>query len=73
MESARQMCWARTLEELLLELSLGDFNLDSLVDLLLMTTLVVGIVLDGGREQRVDESRLSEARLSSNLTANMLA
>ena len=33
-----------------------------------MTTLVVGIVLDGGREQRVDESRLSEAGLSSNLT-----
>lgn len=65
----------RTLEELLLELGLGDFNLDSLVDLLLVATLVVGIVLDGGRKERVDESRLSEARLSSNLgeRENMLA
>lgn len=70
---ARETWEARTLEELLLELGLGDFNLDSLVDLLLMTALVVGIVLDGGREQRVDESRLSEARLSSNLMAELLA
>ena len=37
-----------TLEELLLELGLGDLNLDSLVHLLVVSSLVVGIVLDGG-------------------------
>ena len=58
---------ALTLEELLLELSLGDLDLDSLVDLLLVTSLVVGIVLDGCREESVDECRLSKARLASNL------
>lgn len=58
---------SRTLEELLLELSLGDLDLDGLVDLLLVTALVVGIVLDGGREQGVDEGGLSKARLASNL------
>jgi hypothetical protein len=56
-----------TLEELLLELSLGDFNLDRLVHLLVVSSLVVGIVLDGGGEERVDEGRLSEPRLASNL------
>lgn len=58
---------ARTLEELLLQLGLGDLDLDSLVNLLLMSTLVVGIVLDGGGEEGVDEGGLSEARLASNL------
>lgn len=56
-----------TLEELLLELGLGDLDLDGLVDLLLVTALVVGIVLDGGGEEGVDEGSLSEARLASNL------
>jgi len=56
-----------TLEELLLELCLGDLNLDRLVHLLVVSSLVVGIVLDGGGEERVDESCLSEARLSRNL------
>jgi hypothetical protein len=56
-----------TLEELLLQLGLGDFNLDRLVHLLVVSSLVVGIVLDGGREERVDEGRLSEARFASNL------
>jgi hypothetical protein len=32
-----------------------------------VAALVVGIILDGGREQGVDESGLSQARLSSNL------
>jgi hypothetical protein len=32
-----------------------------------VATLVVGIVLDGGGEQSVDERGLSEARFSSNL------
>lgn len=36
----------RTFEELLLELSLRDFNLDGLVDLLCMSALVVRVILD---------------------------
>lgn len=58
-----------TLEELLLQLGLGDLNLNSLVNLLGMAALVVGIVLDGGGEQGVDEGCLSQARLASNLDA----
>ena len=58
---------AHTLEELLLELGLGNLNLNSLVNLLCVTALVIGIVLDGGREKSVDECGLSESRLSSNL------
>jgi len=57
----------RTLEELLLELGLCDFNLDRLVHLLVVSSLVVGIVLDGGGEERVDEGRLSETRLAGDL------
>jgi hypothetical protein len=60
--------WRRaacTLEELLLELSLGDLNLDRLVHLLVVSSLVVGIVLDGGGEERVDEGGLSQPRLAS--------
>jgi hypothetical protein len=56
-----------TLEEFLLELSLGDLNLDRLIHLLVVSSLVVGIVLDGGGKECVDESRLSEPRLSGNL------
>ena len=59
-----------TLEELLLKLSLGNLNLDSLVDLLLVALLVVGIVLDGGGEEGVDECGLAQARLASNLYCN---
>ena len=58
----------RTLEELLLQLGLGNLNLDGLVDLLLVPALVVGIVLDGGGEQRVNKGRLAEPGLASNLT-----
>lgn len=58
-----------TLEELLLELSLGDLNFDGLVHLLLMSTLVVGIVLNGGREECVDKGGFSKARFASNLNA----
>lgn len=50
----------RTLEELLLELGLCDFNLDSLINLLLVTTAVVCVVLDGGGEESVDEGGLAE-------------
>jgi hypothetical protein len=57
----------RTLEELLLQLSLGDLDLDRLVDLLLVPALVVGIVLDGGGEERVDEGGLAQPGLASNL------
>lgn len=56
-----------TLEELLLQLSLCDLDLDGLVDLLLVSPLVIGIVLDGRGEQGVDEGGLSEARFASNL------
>lgn len=61
-----------TLEELLLELGLGDLNLDGLVHLLVVSSLVVGIVLDGGREESVDEGCLSETGLASNLCASEL-
>jgi hypothetical protein len=57
----------RTLEELLLELGLCDFDLDSLVNLLLVTAAVVCVVLDGGGEESVDEGSLAETRLASNL------
>jgi hypothetical protein len=57
----------RTLEELLLELGLRDFNLDGLVNLLVMSAFVVGIVLDGSGEKGVDESSLSQARFTGNL------
>jgi hypothetical protein len=57
---------ALTLEELLLELGLGDLDLDGLVDLLCVTAAVVGVVLDGGGEKGVDEGGLAEARLASN-------
>jgi len=53
------------LEELLLELGLGDLDLDGLVDLLCVTAAVVGVVLDGGGEKGVDEGGLAEARLAS--------
>ena len=57
----------RTLEELLLQLSLGNLDLDSLVDLLLVPALVVGVVLDRGGEERVDEGGLAQPGLASNL------
>lgn len=63
------MRWVPTLEELLLQLGLGDLNLDRLVDLLLVSSLVVGIVLDGGGEKRVDEGGLSQPGFTSNLSA----
>lgn len=54
------------LEELLLELGLGDLNLDGLVDLLLVSALVIGVVLDGRGEEGVDKGGLAQARLASN-------
>lgn len=63
--SVRQL--SLTLEELLLELGLGDLNLDRLVDLLLVPALVIGVVLDGRGEEGVDEGRLAQTRLASNL------
>jgi hypothetical protein len=62
-----------TLEELLLQLSLGDLDLDGLVNLLLVSALVVGVVLDGRREQRVDEGGLAQARLSSDLQVSHIS
>ena len=56
-----------TLEELLLQLGLCDLDFDSLVNLLCVSALVVGIVLNCGREKGVDEGRLSESRFASNL------
>ena len=60
--------WSPTLEELLFQLSFGDLNLNRLIDLLIVTTLVVRIILDGGGEESVDEGRLSETRLARNLS-----
>lgn len=56
-----------TFEEFLLELGLCDLNLDSFVDLLVVAALVVGVVLDSGGEEGVDEGGLSKTRLASNL------
>jgi hypothetical protein len=61
------MARRHTLEELFLQLGLCDFNLDSLVDLLVVATLVVGIVLDGGRKEGVDKGSLAQAGFTSNL------
>ena len=49
------------LEELLLELCLGDLDLDGLIDLLGVAATVVGVVLDGGAEESVDEGGLAQA------------
>jgi hypothetical protein len=56
-----------TLEELLLKLGLCDLDLDSLIDLLGVSSLVVGIVLNGGGEESVNEGGLSESRFTRNL------
>lgn len=60
-----------TLEELLLQLGLGDLDLDRLIDLLLVPALVVGIVLDGGGEEGVNEGRLAQPGLASNLARKL--
>jgi hypothetical protein len=57
-----------TLEELLFQLSFGNLNLDSLVHLLRMSALVVGVVLDRGREEGVNEGGFSKSGFASNLT-----
>jgi len=54
------ICWpACTFEELFFQFGLCDLNLDSLVHLLCVPSLVVGVVLDGCREEGVDESSLA--------------
>ena len=58
---------AQTFEELLFQLSLCDFDLHRLVNLLSVSSLVILIVLDSCGEQRVDECSLSQARLASHL------
>lgn len=50
-----------TFEELFLQLSLCNLNLNSLINLLGMASLVVLIVLDGGGEEGVDEGGLAQA------------
>jgi hypothetical protein len=64
---------SHTLEELFLEFSLCDFNLDSLVDLLVVATFVVGVVLDGCGEEGVDKGGLSESRLAGDLVESATA
>jgi hypothetical protein len=56
-----------TFEELLLQFRLCNLNFDSLVNLLVMAALVVGIVLDRGGEEGVDECGFSASRLAGNL------
>ena len=58
---------SHTLEELLLQLGLGDLNLNGLVNLLRVTAFVIGVVLNGGGKEGVDECSLAESRLASNL------
>ena len=65
--SFRITIFKHTFKELLLQLCLGNLNLNSLVNLLVMAALVVGIVLDRGGEEGVDECSLSATRLASNL------
>ena len=48
-----------TFEEFLFQLGFRNLDLNGLIDLLCMSALVVCIVLDRGREECVDESRLS--------------
>lgn len=54
------------LEELLLQLGLGDLNLNGLVNLFGVTSAVVGVVLDGRAEESVDEGCLSQSGLAGN-------
>ena len=53
-----------TLEELLFQFSFRDLDLNGLVNLLGVSALVVGVVLDSSREKGVDESGLAESRLA---------
>lgn len=59
-----------TFEEFLLQLCLCDLDFDSLIDLLGVSLLVVGVVLNRGREKCVDERSLSQTRLTGNLYIN---
>jgi hypothetical protein len=54
------------LEELLLQLGLGDLDLNRLVNLLGVASAVIGVVLDGCAEEGVDEGGLSQAGFASN-------
>jgi hypothetical protein len=56
-----------TLKELLLQLGLGNLDLNGLVNLLGMSALVVCVVLDCGREEGIYEGRFSQPRFSRNL------
>lgn len=56
-----------TLEELLFKLCFRDLDLYRLVYLLVVTALVVGVVLDGGGKERIDEGGLPKPGLASNL------
>lgn len=56
-----------TLEELLFQFGLGNLNFNGLVDLLCVSSLVIGVVLNGCGEKSVDEGRLSKSGLTSYL------
>lgn len=62
--------WHPTFEELLLQFRLCNLNLNSLVNLLGVSLLMVGVVFDGRREEGVDEGGLSQPRFSSNLPSS---
>lgn len=62
--------WIRsrlTLEELLFKLRFRNLNFDSLIYLLRMPALVIGVVFDSSGEKSIDEGRLPQARLASDL------
>lgn len=56
-----------TLEELLLQFCFCDFNFNCLVNLLVMSALMIGVVLNGSREKGIDECGFSEPRFSCDL------
>ena len=62
-----------TFEKLLLKLGLGDLDLDSLVDLLRVSPLMIRIVFDGCGKERVYKCRLPQSRLTSDLSSIRIA
>ena len=50
-----------TLEELLFKLSFCDLYLNCLINLFGVSALVVGVILDRGREESIDEGGLPQS------------
>ena len=50
-----------TFEKFFLEFSFGNLDLDGFVHVLRMTAPMVCVILDGGREEGIDEGRFPKA------------